>query len=158
MAAEPGADIPVAAPGAFLLDQRPAVTWAGMVTELAQQLGAWKIDPEIAFLSADYELSTPFARTLRALESAPWHERRFARKLRDLGIGPLASGAAGWQATQAAQDAGIHVHRSQVRRILLAEKVRWRRTRSWAASTDPEFAPKGPRSSSSTPPRWPVPR
>ena len=43
--------------------------------------------------------------------------------------------------------------RSQVRRILLAEKVRWRRTRSWTASTDPEFAPKGPGSWSSIPPR-----
>jgi len=55
--------------------------------------------------------------------------------------------------SQAARDAGIQVQRSQVRRILLAEKVRWRRTRSWAASTDPEFAPKGPRSWNSTPPR-----
>ena len=59
---------------------------------------------------------------------------------------------------QAARDAGITVGRSQVRRILLAEKVRWRRTRSWAASTDPEFAPKGPASWSSTPPRRPAPR
>jgi transposase len=59
---------------------------------------------------------------------------------------------------QAARDAGIRAGRSQVRRILLAEKVRWRRTRSWAASTDPEFAPKGPRSWSSTPPRRPAPR
>ncbi len=55
--------------------------------------------------------------------------------------------------SQAARDAGIQVRRSQVRRILLAEKVRWRRTRSWAASTDPEFAPKGPRSWNCTPPR-----
>ena len=54
---------------------------------------------------------------------------------------------------QTARDAGIPVGRSQVRRILLAEKVRWRRTRSWATSTDPEFAPKGPASWSSTPPR-----
>ena len=59
---------------------------------------------------------------------------------------------------QAARDAGIAVARSQVRRILLAEKVRWRRTRSWAVSTDPEFAPKGPASWSSTPPRRPAPR
>ena len=58
---------------------------------------------------------------------------------------------------QAARAAGIAVGRSQVRRILLAEKVRWRRTRSWATSTDPEFAPKGPRSWSSTPPRRPAP-
>jgi transposase len=60
--------------------------------------------------------------------------------------------------TQAAREAGIQVGRSQLRRILLAEKVRWRRTRSWAASTDPEFAPKGPALWSSTPPRRRVPR
>jgi transposase len=59
---------------------------------------------------------------------------------------------------QAARDAGIEVGRSQVRRILLAEKVRWRRTRSWTASSDPEFAPKEPRSWSSTPPRRKTPR
>ena len=44
-----------------------------------------------------------------------------------------------------AQAEGIGVGRSQVRRILLAERVRWRRTRSWATSTDPDFAPKSPR-------------
>jgi len=54
---------------------------------------------------------------------------------------------------ETARAAGIAVGRSQVRRILLAEKVRWRRTRSWATSTDPEFAPKGPASWSSIPPR-----
>jgi transposase len=46
---------------------------------------------------------------------------------------------------QVARTEGIQVGRSQVRRILLAEGVRWRRTRSWATSTDPDFAPKGPR-------------
>jgi transposase len=54
---------------------------------------------------------------------------------------------------QAAQAEGIRVGRSQVRRILLAERVRWRPTRSWTTSTDPDFAPKGRRSSPSTPPR-----
>ena len=54
---------------------------------------------------------------------------------------------------EAAQAEGIQVARSQVRRILHAERVRWRLTRSWTTSTDPDFAPKGPRSSPSTPPR-----
>jgi SAM-dependent methyltransferase len=81
------ADVPVAAPGAFLFDPSPAVTRAGLVQELARKLDAWKIDPQIAFLSADRDLRTPFARTLRILESAPWHERRFAARLRELGIG-----------------------------------------------------------------------
>jgi THUMP domain-like len=89
LAAPPGAgdDVPVAAPGAYLLDPSPAVTRAGLVAELARRLGAWQIDPKIAFLSADRAPRTPFGRTLRVVESAPWHERRFARKLRDLGIG-----------------------------------------------------------------------
>lgn len=51
----------------------------------------------------------------------------------------------------AARARGITVGRSQIRRILLAEGVRWRRVRSWAQSTDPAFAPKGRRSSPSTP-------
>jgi transposase len=59
---------------------------------------------------------------------------------------------------EAAQAEGIQVQRSQVRRILQAEGVRWRHTRSWAASNDADFAPKGRRSSSSTPIRRRVPR
>jgi transposase len=54
---------------------------------------------------------------------------------------------------QAAQAEGIGVGRSQVRRILISERVRWRPTRSWTSSTDPEFAPKEPRSSPSIPGR-----
>jgi transposase len=53
----------------------------------------------------------------------------------------------------AAAERGIVIKRSQVRRVLLREKVRWRRTRSWTTSTDPAFAPKGPGSSASTPTR-----
>jgi transposase len=44
--------------------------------------------------------------------------------------------------TAAARDAGIDIRRSQIRRILRQEGVRWRRTRSWATSHDPEFVPK----------------
>ncbi len=59
---------------------------------------------------------------------------------------------------EAAQEMGIEVGRSQVRRIMLAEGVRWRRTRPWAQSLDPEFVPKDPGSSSSTPTHHPAPR
>jgi SAM-dependent methyltransferase len=78
---------PIADPGEYLLDPNPAVTRAGLVAELASDLGAWQIDPMIAFLSADRPVSTPFARTLRIVESMPWHEREVARKLRELGVG-----------------------------------------------------------------------
>ncbi len=60
--------------------------------------------------------------------------------------------------TAAARAAGIDIARSQVRRILLAEGVRWRRPRSWATSPDPEFVPKEPGSWTTTPPRRRRPR
>nr|WP_257019744.1 helix-turn-helix domain-containing protein [Streptomyces sp. TLI_235] len=48
---------------------------------------------------------------------------------------------------------GIGVGRSQVRRILLAEGVRWRRTRSWTRSKDRDFEGKERGSSVCTPAR-----
>jgi transposase len=54
---------------------------------------------------------------------------------------------------QAANDAGIRVKRSQIRRIYLREGVRWRYTHSWGDSSDPDFVPKGQRSSATTPSR-----
>jgi transposase len=55
--------------------------------------------------------------------------------------------------TAAAQQRGIRVARSQVRRLFRREGVRWRRTRLWARSKDPDFVPRvpqGPGSSRST--------
>ena len=51
---------------------------------------------------------------------------------------------------QAAKDAGIPVKRSQIRRILLKEGVRWRGTHSWGEPRGKDFAPKERRSSATT--------
>ena len=56
---------------------------------------------------------------------------------------------------QAARARGIIVRRSQVRRIFLAAGARWRETRSWTVSRDPDCGPKGRRPSPSTRPRRP---
>lgn len=64
------------------------------------------------------------------------------------------AGTAHWtldSLSAAAQARGIHVARSQIRRIFVADGVRWRSPRSWATSADPEFSPKERRSSRSTP-------
>jgi transposase len=55
--------------------------------------------------------------------------------------------------TAMARQHGIQVARSQVRRIFRQEGVRWRHTRLWASSQDPDFVPGVPkemRSSRST--------
>jgi transposase len=51
---------------------------------------------------------------------------------------------------QAAKDAGLQVRRSQIRRILLKEGVRWREIHSWAEPRGKDFAPKEPWSSPTT--------
>ena len=76
-------------PGEFLLDPNPTVTRAGLVRELARMLGAWQIDEQIAFLSADSAPRTPFARVLRVIDSAPWQQKRLPARLRALDIGAV---------------------------------------------------------------------
>ena len=99
MTVVPGEPVPVGAPGEYLLDPNPAVTRAGLVEDLARALGGVadgtagpvvaKIDPRIAFLTTERPVRTPFARTLRVLDSAPWNEKRFAVRLRELDIGAV---------------------------------------------------------------------
>jgi SAM-dependent methyltransferase len=87
LVSSPGDPVGVGEPGEYLLDPNPAVTRAGLVQELGRDVGARQLDELTAFLSLDRCVATPFARTLRVLESMPWHERQVARRLRELGIG-----------------------------------------------------------------------
>ena len=89
LTARPGAPVPLREPGEYLLDPNPAVTRAGLVEDLARGLGedAAKIDPRIAFLTLGRDVRTPFARTLRVQHSAPWNEKQFAKRLRELDVG-----------------------------------------------------------------------
>ena len=84
---DPGEPVRVGEPGEYLLDPSPAVTRAGLVEDLARKVGGWKIDPQIAFIAVSQAVTTPFARTLRVIDSAPWNEKRFAARLRELGVG-----------------------------------------------------------------------
>jgi hypothetical protein len=84
----------VKAPGRFLLDPDPAVTRAGLVETLGARVGAeqgevWKIDEQIAFLSADFAMKTPFGRTLRLEASMPWNLGRLRESLRSLDVGSV---------------------------------------------------------------------
>ncbi len=83
-----GGRLPIEPPGAFLLDPDPAVTRAGLVEDLGRILGeCWKIDAEIAFLSANFAMRTPFGRTFRIAASMPWSLARLREGLHSLGVG-----------------------------------------------------------------------
>ena len=52
--------------------------------------------------------------------------------------------------TELAKD-GLPIKRSQIRRLLKAEHIKWQKPRTWLESTDPDFAAKRGQSLGSTP-------
>jgi hypothetical protein len=85
----PGEPVACAPPARYALDPDPAVTRAGLVEELARELGAWKLDPRIAFLCSDSPMRTPFGRLLVVEESMPWALKPLRAKLRELDVGAV---------------------------------------------------------------------
>ena len=87
---QPNARVPVAEPGHYLIDPDPAVTRAGLVKELGESLGqCWQIDHEIAFLSTNEAVRTPFGRTLAVEASEAWSLARLKQILRALDVGTV---------------------------------------------------------------------
>lgn len=89
LTADDGPPVPCGPPGAWLLDPNPAVTRAGLVETLARQAGAWKLDPRIAFLSADHPFDTPFGRVLAVDAALPWNLKRLRAALRARHVGSV---------------------------------------------------------------------
>ena len=88
---EAAAQIPIVEPaaGMWLHDPNPAVTRAGLVADLARQIGGAQIDEQIAFLVTEDQQPSPFARSLPIIASGPWNEKQVKQTLRALGAGPL---------------------------------------------------------------------
>jgi SAM-dependent methyltransferase len=84
-AADPRA--PIAPAGSMLFEPNPAVIRAHLIGTLAAMLGAWQIDTSIAFLSADAQVRTPFARAWRIESVLPFSVDSVRRRLRALDVG-----------------------------------------------------------------------
>jgi hypothetical protein len=76
-------------PGAYLYEPDPAVIRAGLVRDLAEYIGASQIDPEIAYLTAEERIETPFARAWQVHEWLPFSLKRLRARLRELDAGPI---------------------------------------------------------------------
>ncbi len=88
IASAEGTPVPVAPPGAYIYDPDPAVVRSHLLDELARQLDAWKLDEQIAYLSGDTLVATPFARAYRVLETLPFQIKKLRRRLREQGFFP----------------------------------------------------------------------
>jgi hypothetical protein len=77
----------VGPPGEWLLDPDPAVVRAGLVGELAHQVGAHLLDAQVAYLTTPRRVETPFAKLFAVEASLPFHLGRLRDLLRERGVG-----------------------------------------------------------------------
>lgn len=83
------AEITTDAPQAYLLEPDGAIIRAHLVEQLGHMLGASKIDENIAYLTADRPILTPFARCYALEDSFPFQLKRLRAYLRERGIGSV---------------------------------------------------------------------
>jgi hypothetical protein len=81
--------VPVTPVGRYLYEPDAAVIRAHLVEQLAEDVDANKIDPEIAYLTADTLIETPFATAFRVEEVVPFSLKAVNKRLRALDIGEL---------------------------------------------------------------------
>ena len=84
---DPPAPVAAGPPGRILYEPDPAVIRAHLVEHLACELGATKLDPAIAYLTADEARPTPFARAYTIEETLPFSLKRLTARLRALDAG-----------------------------------------------------------------------
>jgi SAM-dependent methyltransferase len=77
----------VSSPKAFLYEPDPSILRAGLVANLGVCLEASQLDPDIAYLTAEKRLDTPFARVWAVRDWFPFTLKRLRAYLRERGIG-----------------------------------------------------------------------
>lgn len=73
LAPEPAERPALTAPQAWLYEPDPAVIRAGLIAQVAAQVGGAQLDPRIAYLTGERLQETPFATAYRILDSLPFH-------------------------------------------------------------------------------------
>lgn len=87
LTAEAIPELPLSEPGAYLYEPDPAVLRAGLVTVVGAEIGAAQLDPEIAYLTSNTKVETPFARVWAVEDWLPFQLKRLRAYLRERNVG-----------------------------------------------------------------------
>src|SRR5207249_1383699 len=71
-------------PEDWLLEPDPAVIRAHLISEVADDIGARQLDPQIAYLTADHLIDSPFVTAYRIVDALPFNLRRIQARVRAL--------------------------------------------------------------------------
>ncbi len=82
-------DAPTGERGEFVYEPDAAAIRSHLLGELAEQLGARLFAPEIAYLTTDGEVQSPWVRGYRVLDEMPFDRKKLKAYLRERSIGVL---------------------------------------------------------------------
>ena len=81
--------LPISPPCAFLYEPDGAILRAYLVELIGAQLNAAQLDPDIAYLTSDEQMVTPFARCWRVVEWMPFQLKNLRTALRARSVGAV---------------------------------------------------------------------
>lgn len=88
-AAEKPGPLPLSEPKAYIYEPDAAVIRAGLVAELGVLLRASQLDADIAYLTAEQEISSPFSRVWEMEDWLPFNIKHLREYLRVRGVGEI---------------------------------------------------------------------
>lgn len=108
--------------GRLLYEPDAAVIRAHLIGTLAANLGAWQIDPNIAYLSSDAYTPSPFARAWQVERVLPFGVDRVRRYLRAEGVGRVVVKKRGSPLEPAAFTRMLHLRGEHERTVFLTRE------------------------------------
>lgn len=81
--------INVQPPGTYIAEPDNAVVRAHLIDQMAHQLQAWKLSPEVAYLSANHPLTSPFTTCYAVQDVLPFNLKHLQKYLSTRKIGRL---------------------------------------------------------------------
>lgn len=85
----PTPEAPVQSPGQYIAEPDNAVVRAHLIDQLAHDLNAWKLAPDVAYLSADTPIKSPFVACYHILDTMPFNLKHLQKYLSTHHIGRL---------------------------------------------------------------------
>ncbi len=83
------AAVPVCPPGAYIAEPDNAVVRAHLIDQIASDLNAWKLAPDVAYLSADHALESPFVQSYPVVDILPFNLKKLQHYITHRHIGRL---------------------------------------------------------------------
>jgi hypothetical protein len=114
-----GLAAPISQPRGWLVEPDPAIIRAGLVADLAAELGGAQLDPEIAYITTDAKPQTLWGRAWKIIDWMPFNLKKLRAYLREYNVGHITVKKRGTAVTPEDLTARLKLNGSGSRTIVL---------------------------------------